>query len=174
MIGRKILIGLSLTCCAHAAYPEPPVPIGVDPVGFWRTEELYDLKLAQQEWNKACGYPLFQDGASRRIPARTSARVVVEKKTSLLYGWGGPAFGILLYSVTPEDVRVPVLRHELGHALGLHHTDTGVMRHEPDATVRITQDDCDAVFGAAASTAAWVPMTPEQQVVYQDKIEREQ
>ena len=96
--------------------------------------------LAAAEWTAACGtWISFGDGG---MPIETVADLGTEEGTTKIYGEEHASFGIrVLPGLGPDETRA-VLAHEMGHALGLYHTDHGIMRPLTGPDEHVTAGDC--------------------------------
>jgi hypothetical protein len=130
-------VALGLIGCARGS--DPPLWFTFD-----GSEQTYRAAVeAADEWSRVCGVDVFVSRDPGGVP-------MVERPT--VSGFRGETQGGTVRDGDGELLRIEisqntedvagVLRHELGHALGVGHSDSGVMRAPHDPGARVTTADC--------------------------------
>ena len=134
------LLGLgSIAACApQATEPAPPAapaatavaPIHLEILGFAPDDKARILQAAE-DWN-ATGFARFDLAPGGWKIVRSDARLPQFAVTNTA------AREVMVYRSAPSDLR-GIMRHELGHVLGLDHTASGLMspRYDQRAYSRI-------------------------------------
>lgn len=117
---------LFLVACA------PPLKFAVDPA--FPSPDHDQITAAAAEWNRrTTGHPIAFDG--------TSWRVVRAAPVSGYNGWCDHSRRLIEIHPNPPGATIyAVALHEFGHALGLNHTEHGVMDPK-HVTVEFSNED---------------------------------
>jgi hypothetical protein len=143
------LLASTLLACA----PSGPIDVGFEGTD----EELAAAQAAGAEWNDACGRELvLVHRGEGHISLHGQHGRVEGTHAAVTHSHDGDAYEIVFQD---DDVNhapyMPMIAHEMGHALGLPHTVDGLMSKSiPNGVVgadgrltqgMITQAECDAI-----------------------------
>lgn len=129
------MVALALAGCAR----------GSEPLWFTFTgsEATYTKAVAAaDEWSTVCGVDVFVTRDPGGVPMTEVPRAS---------GFNGETQGstatdaegkVLFVEIGASDDPEGVIRHELGHALGVEHRASGVMRAPHDVGSHVTRADC--------------------------------
>lgn len=110
---------------------------------FTGSEATYTKAVAAaDEWSSVCGVDVFVTRDPGGVPMT---------EVAIASGFNGETQGstatdadgkVLFVEIGASDDPDGVIRHELGHALGVQHRASGVMRAPHDVGARVTPADC--------------------------------
>lgn len=137
IVGLMAIIAFLPGDC-RAADPQPKViKLTIDPQSQWRDYEKAKILQAVNEWNAALeGVVRFEmtPEGGRLIYISLTTRLI--NSTSYVAGENFPNRIAYYVNAVPAGALTAIMRHELGHALGLGHVPGGVMDQTCCATMQ--------------------------------------